>query len=256
MKVFFVLLSILLSCFCVQGGVVGFNRSSNATGSPLAVDIIYSGWADVAPSVDGVASEEEWSASTVIVLSGFDRLYVMNNRSHLFFRYVVWDRGRFHKDSALFLDPDGDGFYNYAYGYSRVFMVFPLFGGVVGDGGGIYCGNPQFGVSDLNCGEPFRSIREKYWIGYSRSPTSITSEVSIPLKRQSYTSNGRVFLWFLYGSPSPLCFPETLQCFRNPVFAELRLAEGPEDAGQTIYEGDSIGLFDYYDIKPYAEIDR
>jgi len=233
MKRLLVLLSLLSLCYSVQGSVVG--------------DVIPGGWADAAPVVDGTVSPSEWSNSSVIVLSNFDRLYVMNNCTHLFFLYVVLDKNRFYRDSALFFDPNGDGFYNYVYGDSKVFTVFPLFGGLVGDGGGVYCGNSLFGVSGTNCGESFGDIVEDCEFVHDRSSTSIVSEVSIPLPSDSGNS---IFFWLLYGFPSPLCYPEALQCFHDPVFAELMLANGPEDIGQVIYRGDSVGLLDYYDIKP------
>ena len=233
MRRLLVLLSLLSLCYCVQGNI--------------ATDIVPSGWASVPPVIDGVVSPSEWSNSTVIVLSNFDRLYVMNNRTHLFFLYRILDRNRFYKDSALFFDPNGDGFYDYTYGDSKVFVVFPLFGGLVGDGGGVYCGNSLFGVSGMNCGGSFGDIVEDCELVHNRSSTSIVSEVSIPLDRDS--GNG-VFFWLLYGFPSPLCYPEALQCFHSPVFAELMLADGPKDTGQVIYRGDYVGLLDYYDIKP------
>ena len=40
----------------------------------------------------------------------------------------------------------------------RQFVVFPLFGGPVGDGGCVCCGNPLFGVSGMNCGDSFGDI--------------------------------------------------------------------------------------------------
>lgn len=272
MKRLFVLPIILLLCCCMQKEEVSITQphhpgisitdliepytaplSSSTLPYPTTpttiphqpvTEVIHSGWAVSAPEIDGIISPTEWSNASIIVLSGFDRLYVMNNQSHVFFLYVILDRNRFYKDSALFLDPNSDGRYNYVYGDRRVFMVFPLFGGVVGDGGGIYCGNSIIGVDDTLCGESFDYVVSEGKNAYYRSSSSITSEASIPID-----SEESVFFWLLYGYPSNLCFPGSMQCHSNPVFAELVLAE-PADKGKTYLHDDHIGPLDYYDIKP------
>ncbi|MBN2013541.1 MAG: hypothetical protein JW778_00025 [Candidatus Altiarchaeota archaeon] len=211
---------------------------------PPVSDVLQSGWASSAPEIDGTVSSSEWSGASMIVLSGFDRLYVMNNDSHVFFLYMVLDGNRFYGDSALFIDPTNDGRYNRIYGDRHMFIVLPLFEGVVGDGGGIYCGNSIFGVDGKFCGEYLERVISDGGVSYSKSPSYIISEVSLPID-----SKDGVFFWLLYGYPSATCFPESMQCHSQPFFAKLVLADESHE-GEVLLYGDSVGPLDYYDIRP------
>ncbi len=192
--------------------------------SQFTKEVVTSPWASIHPMIDGIKSEGEWGDAKVINLSEIDRLHIKNNNDHLFFLYEVWDKNKFYIDSAIYLDPDSNGLYNYAYVDRRVFLVLPLFKGFEAEPVS-YCRNPLYGTPQTNCGLAYEHIIKGSRIMSSGSSTSVVSEVAVPLNRGCFANSGEsVFFWIHYGHPNPTCYPEVLQCYQEHMFAELRLS--------------------------------
>ena len=171
------------------------------------------------PVIDGVNSEGEWSDASVVSLSSIDRLYFKVENEDLYILYEALDKNRFSPESALFFDFDGDGRLNYGYGHRPIFFVVPLFDNKTS----FYCGShSSFKLPVQDCERPYgyalRGLEREYVLG----ATKVSSEAKIPLGDNFIPAvNGSAYFFLLYGHPTLTCFPESMQCFEEPVFQEF-----------------------------------
>jgi len=189
---------------------------------------IESSWAATTPTIDGVNSEGEWSDAKLLFASGLDRLYVKNDDLTLFFLYASLDSRQFSNESALYVDPDSDGLYDYGLYDNKIFLVYPLVRGF-SENRTSYCGSHLIiAHENKSCGPNYERIMEASRIVPRKTSTAIVSEVAIPLGNRTLPAyNNTVYFFALYGHPTLTCYPESMQCYEKPKFAKLRLAVAP-----------------------------
>jgi hypothetical protein len=204
------------------------NPSTTTTQQKNVGTEIESPWAATTPVMDGVNSEGEWSDAKLLFASGLDRLYVKNNDLTLFFLYESLDSRKFSNETALYVDPDSDGLYDYALYDNKVFLVYPLVRGF-SENRTSYCGSHLITAHEnKSCGPNYGRIMEASRIIPSQTPTAIISEVAIPLGNMTLPAyNSTVYFFALYGHLTLTCYPESMQCYDKPKFAKLRLAVAP-----------------------------
>jgi hypothetical protein len=155
------------------------------------------------------------------VSSNLDRLYVKNNDRYLFFLYASLDRNKYSNDTAVYVDPDGDGLYNHAYYDNKIFLIYPLVRGF--EENLSYCGSHLLRAPEKDCGLRYEDIMADSRIVGSRSFFTYVSEARIPVSEAG--ANGSVYFFALYGYPALSCYPETMQCYKTPKFAEVKLGK-------------------------------
>ena len=180
-------------------------------------------FARIQPKIDGIISDGEWDDAQIIEFSDIDRLLIKNNKDFVFFLYEVKDKNKYYEDSALYVDPDGDGLFNRAYLDNRVFLEYPFFKGFTQEDS--YCKNPLFAGPKSNCGQNYNNIIAHSRIQSNITSTQVISEIAIPLGVEFIgPAGGEIYFWAYYGYPEKKCYPEVMQCTKNPSFIRMVLA--------------------------------